>query len=267
MNFPTGKENPMTALDPRLSARLPQMAQAFLTPRRLMPPGPDMPAPLSLHWLHGEIAVHRRGEGRPVLLVHGWEADHRDMLPIADAVAASGRQAVLVDLPAHGGSSGERTSIPQSADALLAVGRAFGPFDAVVAHSVGCACAMVALHSGLKAGRAVFLASPARYESYARAFSSAAGLPGEAFDDFLAALLAQGVDVRAVDGPKLAERVNVPALLLHARDDRVVPIEDGRALAAAWPSAELVELEGLGHRRILADDGVLRRTRAFLGLD
>jgi 3-oxoadipate enol-lactonase len=49
---------------------------------------------------------------------------------------------------------------------------------------------------------------------------------------------AEGVEV---------ERIAAPALVLHGDADRIVPVENGRALAARLPNAEYVELPGAGH--------------------
>jgi pimeloyl-ACP methyl ester carboxylesterase len=57
--------------------------------------------------------------------------------------------------------------------------------------------------------------------------------------------------------------LGVPALIIHDRDDADVPLKDGQAIAQA-ANAELVITEGLGHRRILRDKDVIRRTIDFI---
>jgi 3-oxoadipate enol-lactonase len=41
--------------------------------------------------------------------------------------------------------------------------------------------------------------------------------------------------------------ISRPTLVIHGTEDRLVPVENGRRLAAAIPGAELVLLEGAGH--------------------
>jgi pimeloyl-ACP methyl ester carboxylesterase len=41
--------------------------------------------------------------------------------------------------------------------------------------------------------------------------------------------------------------VRVPTLVIHGKDDILVPIENGRMVAAAVPGARLLEFEGMGH--------------------
>jgi 3-oxoadipate enol-lactonase len=43
------------------------------------------------------------------------------------------------------------------------------------------------------------------------------------------------------------ERIAVPALVVHGDDDLIVPVENGRMLAARLPDVEYVELAGRGH--------------------
>jgi pimeloyl-ACP methyl ester carboxylesterase len=47
-------------------------------------------------------------------------------------------------------------------------------------------------------------------------------------------------------------RVGVPTLILHARDDEVIPIDEGRRLASGIPGSEFVELDSRNH--ILLED-------------
>ena len=170
-----------------------------------------------------------------------------------------------MDLPAHGASAGRQSSIPQAARALSAVGRAVGPLHTVIAHSVGSAVLVEALHAGLATQRAVLISAPARYEEYARGFAAAAGLDAGGIDAMLALLRdAIGVDAREVSLPRRALDLRQPALFIHSADDRVVAIEDSLSSVAAWPGARHLRVEGLGHRRILADEEVISAATEFI---
>ena len=49
------------------------------------------------------------------------------------------------------------------------------------------------------------------------------------------------------------ERIEAPALVIHGDEDLIVPIENGRMLAARLPNARHVELAGRGHNIPLED--------------
>jgi fermentation-respiration switch protein FrsA (DUF1100 family) len=50
----------------------------------------------------------------------------------------------------------------------------------------------------------------------------------------------------AEDAAKLSEE-GVPLLIVHSKDDEVVPFEHAEMLAASYPDAEFWRLEGYGH--------------------
>jgi pimeloyl-ACP methyl ester carboxylesterase/DNA-binding CsgD family transcriptional regulator len=72
----------------------------------------------------------------------------------------------------------------------------------------------------------------------------------------------------AVDVVATAPRVSARTLVIHARGDRVVPVEEGRLLAALIPDARLVVLDSENHI-LLADEPAweqfVSELRGFLG--
>ncbi|HEY6576433.1 MAG TPA: alpha/beta fold hydrolase [Mycobacterium sp.] len=73
----------------------------------------------------------------------------------------------------------------------------------------------------------------------------------------------------AVDVAATAPRVGARTLVIHARGDRVVPVEEGRLLATLIPDARLVVLDSVNHI-LLADEPAWEQfvsaLRGFLGL-
>ena len=71
-----------------------------------------------------------------------------------------------------------------------------------------------------------------------------------------------------IDVLDVAPRVTTPTLIAHARGDRVVPVEEGRLLAARIPDARFVLLESANHI-LLSDEpaweAFVGELRAFLG--
>ena len=50
-----------------------------------------------------------------------------------------------------------------------------------------------------------------------------------------------------LEATELAKQVRVPTLVLHCRDDRVAPLEEGRDMARLIPGASFIELPGNNH--------------------
>ncbi|WGT63970.1 alpha/beta hydrolase [Variovorax paradoxus] len=204
-----------------------------------------------------------------VLLVHGWGGHAGQMLTLAEAVAREGLRPVLLELPAHGRSAGMMSNAPQFARAisyvvsrLVADGHAI---RAVVAHSMGANALGVAAAQGLLAERLVLLAPPASAREFTRYFAHTFGLREttrlamqrlfEAQEGFLMAQL---------EPPAVGPRIVQPTLIVHDRDDRVNRFADAEAYRDAIKGAQLVATQGLGHRRILKEEGVVQQVTRFI---
>lgn len=222
-------------------------------------------------WLpsgESRLAVWSWGERRrpAVLLVHGWEGRGSQMGAFVAPLVAAGFRVVAYDGPGHGASPGGRSSMPDLTAAVAQVGRWLGGAAGVVAHSAGAAAVTAALAADpFAAGRLVYVSPPADPGRFLQVAGRMAGLPPQVaaqaqrrierrfavrFDDF-----APG---------ELAPRMRHPLLAVHDRGDREVPYAEGERVAAGWPGARLVATEGLGHRRILRDERVVRRAVEFL---
>lgn len=212
-----------------------------------------------------ELAAWEWGQGRTVVLVHGWGSRAGRFSAMARALAEGGFRVVAYDGPAHGRSTGRLASLPEFARALGAVGRSVGPVHGLVGHSLGGAAAILALRDGLHAERIVLIASPADVIRFSTAFANHFRLP-PATRVALRRNLESRLKTRWDDLhlPTIVRSLPTAALLLHDRDDDDVPFTHAEEIARAWPGARLVPTLGLGHRAILRDPAVLQQTVTFL---
>ncbi|MEO8348943.1 MAG: alpha/beta fold hydrolase [Acidobacteriota bacterium] len=211
------------------------------------------------------LAVWRWGEGPAVLLVHGWGSRGARLASFIAPLTEAGFSVVAFDAPGHGASAGKLSSLPQFISAIEEVGRRFGPVEAVVAHSMGGAATTLAMGRGLAVGRAVFLAPAADPAGYSARFADLVGLAPALLARMKAKIEKRfGTRWEEFDVLGAARKMTAPLLVFHDPDDRDVAWTDGAAIVAAWPGAELVSTEGLGHRRIVHHASVVARAVAFL---
>lgn len=216
---------------------------------------------------HGHVRVYRFGTHRdpPVLLAHGWGASPLLYHAWVQALAADGMQPVLIDLPAHGASSGRKTDGLRIARALANVRHEIGPLAGIVAHSFAGFASLIALRDGLDFDRLVLINAPTEPDHLIRDLQSMLGLHDplterirEQIDRYLNAPFSTFDAIRFV--PALGTR----ALVIHDIEDWRTPVEQGRRLAGAWPRAEARYTKGLGHNRILGNERVIAAATAFL---
>lgn len=206
--------------------------------------------------------------GPVALLVHGWGGHARQMLPLAESLAQQGLRPVLLEMPAHGRSAGTASSLPQFARAIdYAVGRLQQEGHRVgllAAHSLGANAAAHAASRGLAIGKLVLIAPPASPGNYTRYFAQVFGLSEATRSAMQKRIEArEGMLMQHFEPRHVAPRIRVPTLVVHDRGDGINAFADGQAFAHAVQGAQLLATEGLGHRRILKDPGVLAQVAVF----
>jgi pimeloyl-ACP methyl ester carboxylesterase len=210
------------------------------------------------------VVAWRFGRGPAILLVHGWAGRAAQMSAFVAPLVARGHSVVAFDAPGHGDSGRGRSSAVHFARALRVLASEAGPFHAVIAHSLGAAAVALALRDGFRARRVVFLGPAAAPPAWIRPFARRLGLPDAVVERLRSNSERRlGLPWDELDVPRLATGRVQPLLVLHDRHDDEVSVADGRAIAAAWSGARLVETEGLGHMRILRDPAVVAESVAF----
>jgi pimeloyl-ACP methyl ester carboxylesterase len=204
------------------------------------------------------------------LLVHGWGGSARQLLPLAESLAQHGFLPVLLELPAHGGSEGATSNLPQFARAIdYAVARLQQEgheIRVLAAHSLGANAAAYAASRGLAIGKLVLLAPPASPRAYTRYFAQVFGLSEATRSAMQRHIEArEGVLMQHFEPRAVAPRIRVPTLVVHDRGDSINAFADGQAFAHAIQGAQLVATEGLGHRKILKDPSVVAQAVMFAG--
>ena len=252
---------------PRLAARA--AAELVSRPRGRNPTQPwelaPGPAAREIELRPGLFAKAWGEQGPLLLALHGWRGRPTQFRPLAEMLLARGMRTIALDAPGHGRSLGEHATPRILGDLLIEAARIAGPAHAVIGHSFGGAAVGAALAFGFAPKRVVIVSSPTRVSrmpfDYARGF----GLPPRALPHF-ARLLDEhaGRPVAELDLISVGPRCGIPALLVHDRDDAVIPYHDAEILAAAWPALKVMATEGLGHRDILADAAVVGSVADFI---
>ncbi len=202
---------------------------------------------------------------RSILLVHGLSGRGSQMGMFVQPLLDMGFRVVTFDSPAHGEADGTQTALPEVADALEKITDHLGPLHGIIAHSNGAAATTLALSRGIKANCVVYVSPPEDLSGYLHRLAMMIGFSKVVTRRTQHKLEAvSGMNFEAARGTSLAPHMKMPALIIHDNKDRMVPYDEGRRLAEAWPEAELCTTSGLGHSRILRDPEVVRRATQFL---
>jgi esterase/lipase len=202
-----------------------------------------------------------------VLLIHGWAGRATQMRRFIKPLINSGYRVIGFDGPAHGRSSGKKTSIDEFEETLRSLHKLKGEPAAIIAHSFGGVAALYSAMRGLPVRKLVNVASPTIgdevIKTYLRAVNGSWSTgeffkryvqkkTGKTFDEFSSLYFIQHL-------PRPLE-----LLLVHDENDKEVDIAHAEALLKVYPHANLIRTRKLGHTRILKDDEVIRRCVTFV---
>jgi pimeloyl-ACP methyl ester carboxylesterase len=213
----------------------------------------------------GSLATWTFGTGPAVLLVHGWGGHGGRLFRFVDPLVAQGFSVVTFDAPGHADSGGTESSLPDFAAAINYLASLHGPLAGIVGHSLGATATALVVRRGLPIPRIVLLAPAADPERYTGRFAHYFRMPTNVRDGMkrrLAERYATTWNDLRIDTP--IEKAPAEMIVIHDRADCRVPWRDGKAIADAWPGAQLQTTRGLGHHKILRDRDVVAAGIAFL---
>ena len=210
-----------------------------------------------------------------ILLLHGVRSDRRQMIDRARFLRRAGYTSLLIDLPAHGQSSGERVSFgareSEGVRAALAYLRKRFPGEAVGVIGVSLGAASTVLSHASPAPDAVVLESmyPSITEAARNRLAIRLGPGGRLLAPLLLWQLPLQIGVSPLQLRPIADlrQLRSPVLIVSGTLDQHTTLADTRQLfAAASAPKQLWEVSGAGHVDLhhFAPDEYERRILAFL---
>ena len=184
------------------------------------------------------------GQGRgTVVITHGWGANRELMLPLARPLHAAGWNVLLFDARNHGDSDADSfSSMPRFAEdteaALAWLRRRPDMANAPVAllgHSVGAAAVLLAASRRDDIAAVVSLSAFAHPDGMMRRWLAGKRLPFVPLGWYVLRYVEHVIGHRfdTIAPVNTLPRVRCPVLLVHGRDDEVIPPSDAERLLAS----------------------------------
>lgn len=194
-----------------------------------------------------------------LLFIHGWTGRGTQVAKYIKPLNAIGYRVISFDGPAHGKTPGRQTSILEFTDVVLALNKHYGPFDAAITHSFGGMVLAYAMSLGLKLDRAACICPPKNFQVLTENFQRILALPDSVMKVMLRKTYAShGQIIRdAVDTLNNVKNASCRGLIIHDEDDVEISWHSSEEITAAWPGAQFIKTQGLGHRRIIQDKNVI----------
>lgn len=216
--------------------------------------------------INKEIVVYFYGTGdKKILLVHGWSGRGTQLVKIADELLKQGFSIISFDAPAHGKSNGNTTLMPEFIASIIELEKQYGPFEYAIGHSLGGISILNAIHDGFRVKKAVII--------------GAADIIQDIIDDFVIKLQLKpsigirlrnhfenkhNVEMDSYSASRVAKEITTPVLIIHDQQDEDVPVKAAHHIHQNLATSELMITEGLGHRKILGNDAVIKKILNFI---
>jgi len=203
-----------------------------------------------------------------ILLVHGWSGRGTQLFKIADELLQNGYSTISFDAPAHGKSEGKTTIMSEFIASILEIEKEFGPFEIAIGHSLGGMSVLNAIKDGLKVNKAVIIGSGDIVQDILNEFIFKLGLKKEIGDN-LKDLFEEKYKVKMDDfsAYRAAQKIKIPVLVIHDNDDPEVPVKAGIHIHQNLEQGRLYLTDGLGHRKILGNHNVIKKTLEFIKIN
>lgn len=213
-----------------------------------------------------EIVVYQYGDApKKVLLAHGWSGSGTQLAIMAEELIKVGFSVVSFDAPAHGKAPGNRSMMPHFIEAIEVLEEQYGPFQAVIGHSLGGMASLKAVSDGLPVKKLVIIGTANSVTHITREFARNMNMNNKVaakmktyFDGKF------GVDMDTLSGAVSAEGVKIPTLVVHDEDDVDVHVSSAYEIDEKLEKSKIFITKELGHRRILGNPEVINKIIDFL---
>ena len=212
------------------------------------------------------ITTYKYGKSeQKVLLVHGWSGRGTQLFKIADELVQNGYSTISFDAPAHGKSEGKTTIMSEFIASILEIEKQYGPFEIAIGHSLGGMSVLNAIKDGLKVKKAIIIGSGDIVHDILQEFVSKLGLKTE-ISDRLRDHFENQYQLKMDDfsAYRAAQKIEIPVLVIHDKDDPEVPVKAGIHIHKNLQNGNLFLTEGLGHRKILGNQNVIKKIIDFI---
>ncbi len=216
-----------------------------------------------------DIQLYQWGEkGEPILLIHGWEGQAGNFADWIGPLLDAGFVVHAFDAPSHGFSTRGGASLFEFGQLVELLIDRFG-VQKLLSHSFGGVATTFALtdRPDLTIERYGILTIPNRFLDYVEDTARKYGMTESVKQRLLDRVQREtGYDPATLVVSDFVQKIDSvkAALLIHDREDQVIPFSKAEDVAAAWKPVVLEPVTGTGHFRILRTPEVIDRMVGWL---
>lgn len=206
----------------------------------------------------------------PILLIHGWEGHSGNFAEIIQSLVEQHYYVLAFDGPSHGSSTKRQTNLLEFSDLIISILEQYH-IKKIISHSFGSMITAYALSRSphLQIDKYVLMTTPDTFLERINSISSQVGINEKTKQILIRKLEKElNTEITKICVSQFVKDIHVKkALILHDKEDKIIPIRQARIVNENWDNGNLEELENTGHFRILKEPSVIERIINFLKSD
>lgn len=205
-----------------------------------------------------------KGEKDTVLLIHGWESNSNRWQGMIQYLKKKKYNIVCLDAPGQGMSSGKELNAILYAEFINEVCNIYKPIY-LIGHSLG---GMTMFYAQSKyqfpfVKKIVGLGSPNIFHRITKNYKKLLSLDNKTYESFLNVFVEKfNIDTTYFNSENFIQSINQPILIIHDKDDAIVPYNDAVQIVTKNPQVKLITTENLGHS--LVNNQVYKQVVSYL---
>lgn len=204
------------------------------------------------------------GNNKTILLSHGWESNTARWKNLIELLQAQNYNIIALDAPAHGESESKEFNAILYSEFINVVCKQFKP-EIIIGHSVGGMASVFYLNKYQldSLNKLVLLGAPSEFESILKNYTDMLSYNSKVIKS-LDKLIEDsfGSPPSAFSTAKYSKSLDVQALLIHDKKDRIIPYGDAELIHKNLKNSKLITTSGYGHS--LNNDVVYKHILDFL---
>ncbi|MCP4439698.1 MAG: alpha/beta hydrolase [Aureispira sp.] len=214
------------------------------------------------------IRLYEWGSGeQTVVLAHGWDSFALDFYKLIPKLVDKGFRVVALDMPGHGQSSGNISSLPHFKLIMEQYLERYGAPYALIGHSLGgAASAFVLTDTQQQVSKLVMMANPIVAKHFFETAFDYLHVSAALRKSFYVWIYKQfGMTVESFNLNKLDKPIaSDDIFVVYDKQDEVVQALDVEAFLEDHQDIQHFKLDGVGHSRIIKDEAILDRVVEFV---
>lgn len=216
-----------------------------------------------------DIQTYKWGkpEGEKILLIHGWEGQAGNFTDIIKQLLKNNYYVISFDGPSHGFSSKGKTSLFEFSDLVGKMIKENG-CRKLISHSFGGVATTYALYRNrdVEIDKYVLLTTPDKFKQRIDDVGKSVGITEKVKSKLVEKLENEiKIDVSEANVSSFVREIKVSkSLIIHDKNDKVIPIEQSKNVYQNWNVCSFKEIEGTGHFRILRNNEVTESVINFM---